>query len=177
MKDVRTVGAAGSLNDTLLAMDWTAPPVERPGGSMTAPESVLLPGLLSWHRTTLLAKCTGLTAVQLAERSVSPSNLSLLGLLRHLRKVERVWFRTRVAQEPVAALHGFGSSVDIDFERIDPATAATDYDAFVAEIRAADAAAWRARPRRGVRRRHGPVLSALRVSAPHRGVRPAQRAR
>ncbi|MEO6997506.1 MAG: DUF664 domain-containing protein [Terracoccus sp.] len=121
-------------------MDWTAPAVERPDGSMTAPEALLLPGLLSWHRATLLTKCAGLTAEQLAERSATPSNLSLLGLLRHLRKVERVWFRTRVAQEPVAALHGFGTGIDADFEQVDPATAAADYDAFVAEIRAADAA-------------------------------------
>lgn len=135
-----TADARRRSNDTLVTMDWIAPPADRPAGSMTAPEALLLPGLLSWHRATLLAKCAGLTAEQLAERSVPPSNLSLLGLLRHLRKVERVWFRTRVAQEPVAPLHGFGTGVDEDFEQVDAVTAAADYDAFVAETRAADAA-------------------------------------
>lgn len=107
---------------------------------MTAPENLLLPGLLNWHRATLLAKCAGLTAEQLAERAVPPSNISLLGLLRHLRKVERIWFRTRVAHERVEPLHGFGTGAGLDFDQVDPATAATDYDAFVTETRAADAA-------------------------------------
>lgn len=84
------MGAERCFNDTLLDMEWTAPSADRPDGSMTAPEALLLPGLLSWHRATLLVTCAGLTAGQLAERSAPPSNLCLLGLLRHLRKVERV---------------------------------------------------------------------------------------
>lgn len=112
---------------------WTAPEVERPGGSLVAPETEMLPGLLAWHRSTLLAKCSGLTAEQLAERSVSPSGLSLLGLLRHLRKVERIWVRQRVAAEDVEPLHGFGSGQDLDFDGIDATTAREDYEALLAE--------------------------------------------
>ena len=39
---------------------------------------------LSDYRLTLLMKCEGLDAEQLARRSVPPSTMSLLGLLRHL---------------------------------------------------------------------------------------------
>ena len=122
------------------ATEWTAPEVERPGGSLVAPESVMLVEMLAWHRSTLLAKCAGLTGAQLAERSVEPSGLSLLGLLRHLRKVERIWLRQRVAREEVEPLHGFGSGRDDDFAVLDPAAAEQDYDALLAEWVEADRA-------------------------------------
>src|ERR1700754_2721839 len=43
---------------------------------------------LRWHRATLLRKCAGLDAAQLATRSVPPSSLSLIGLVRHLTEME-----------------------------------------------------------------------------------------
>ena len=46
---------------------------------------------LSDYRATLLMKCSGLAAEQLARRSVPPSTMSLLGLVRHLAEVERDW--------------------------------------------------------------------------------------
>jgi hypothetical protein len=119
---------------------WTAPEVERPGGSLVAPESRMLPELLAWHRSTLLSKCSGLTGEQLAARTVGPSNLSLLGLLRHLRKVERIWLRQRVAGETVPALHGFGTGADLDFDDLDPATARADYEGLLDEWTKADGA-------------------------------------
>jgi hypothetical protein len=39
---------------------------------------------LDFHRATLLTKCDGLTDQQLKIRSVPPSSLSLLGLVRHM---------------------------------------------------------------------------------------------
>lgn len=45
------------------------------------------------YRLTLELKCSGLDAEQLARRSVPPSTMSLLGLLRHMAAVELVWFR------------------------------------------------------------------------------------
>ena len=121
---------------------WIAPDVERPGGSLVAPEVEMLPEMLAWHRATLLSKCSGLTGQQLAERSVAPSGLSLLGLLRHLRKVERIWLRQRVAREDVEALHGFGSGrdLDFDFDELDPASARADYEALLEEWAHADRA-------------------------------------
>ena len=45
------------------------------------------------YRLTLEMKCAGLDAAQLASRSVPPSTMSLLGLIRHMAEVERHWFR------------------------------------------------------------------------------------
>jgi hypothetical protein len=120
---------------------WRAPVVERPDGSLVAREPELLAGLLDHHRTTLLAICSGLTGEQLAIRAVDPSGISLLGLLRHLRKVERVWWRQRVGGQDVAPLHGFGEGVDRDFDELDPEGAADDYAALLDEWREADAVA------------------------------------
>src|SRR5690606_35773888 len=53
---------------------------------------------LEVHRQTLQRKCEDLSPEQLAQRSVPPSTLSLLGLVRHLAYVEHHWF-VRVAQE------------------------------------------------------------------------------
>ncbi|MFD0745745.1 DUF664 domain-containing protein [Phytohabitans flavus] len=39
---------------------------------------------LRYYRHTLEMKCAGLDAEQLAQRSVPPSTMSLLGLVRHL---------------------------------------------------------------------------------------------
>lgn len=48
---------------------------------------------LDWHRRTLAAKVIGLDDEQTRRRAVPPSDLSLLGLLRHMAEVERNWFR------------------------------------------------------------------------------------
>lgn len=50
-------------------------------------------GYLEHYRETLRLKCSGLDTEQLATRSVPPSNISLLGLVRHMARVEQSWFR------------------------------------------------------------------------------------
>ncbi len=57
-----------------------------------------LVGYLEAYRTTLELKCDGLTPEQLGARSVFPSNMSLLGMVRHMARVEQSWFR-RVIEE------------------------------------------------------------------------------
>ena len=52
---------------------------------------------LSNYRLTIELKCQDLDAEQLARRSVPPSSMSLLGLVRHLAQVENHWFQ-RVLQ-------------------------------------------------------------------------------
>jgi len=59
---------------------------------------------LDGHRRVLQAKCEGLSPEQLAAASLAPSELSLLGLVRHLGRVEHVWFRMVIdghADEPM----------------------------------------------------------------------------
>ncbi|WP_367127314.1 DinB family protein [Saccharothrix sp. HUAS TT1] len=57
------------------------------------------------QRLTLELKCTGLDAVAMARRSAPPSDLSLLGLVRHLAGVEQYWFRRVLAGETVTPHH------------------------------------------------------------------------
>lgn len=64
------------------------------------------------YRLTLLMKCDGLTPEQLARRSVPPSTMSLLGLLRHLAETERDW-RTWLGGPPLDKLYG---PHDADFD-------------------------------------------------------------
>ena len=59
----------------------------------TKGERECLVGYLEHYRTTLELKCDGLTPEQLATRSVPPSTMSLLGMVRHMARVEQSWFR------------------------------------------------------------------------------------
>jgi len=54
-------------------------------------ERSLLDGWLDYYRATLLAKCDGLTGQQLITRSCEPSPMSLIGLVRHMTEMERVY--------------------------------------------------------------------------------------
>ncbi|MFK0245964.1 DinB family protein [Amycolatopsis azurea] len=122
-------------------MTWTAPEVTRPSGDTAADERVLLPSLLNWHRSTFLRKLAGLTGEQLAQASVPPSNLTLLGLIRHLAKVERFWFRLRYAGQDIGPLYDPALGKDHDFEALDADQAEKAYDILLEEIRLADEAA------------------------------------
>jgi uncharacterized damage-inducible protein DinB len=90
---------------------------------MTGDDRPILEGMLAHQRATLLNVCAGLTAEHLASRPLPSTGLSLLGLVRHMAKVERVWFRKRVAEEDVPHLHDFEARDDTDFNQIDPADA------------------------------------------------------
>jgi uncharacterized damage-inducible protein DinB len=96
-------------------MTWTSPVPQPVDGPMTGDDRSILEGYLGWQRATLLNVCAGLTGEQLAARPLPPSTLSLLGLVRHLAKVERIWLRQRVAGQDVPALYG-GAGNDTDFE-------------------------------------------------------------
>lgn len=56
-------------------------------------EDAVLRDYLQHFRTTFERICEGLDAEQLATRSVPPSSMSLLGLVRHLAAVEFSWWR------------------------------------------------------------------------------------
>src|SRR4051812_39824437 len=53
----------------------------------------MLRSWLDFQRQTLAWKCEGLSDEQLRQYAVPPSDLSLLGLVRHMGEVERWWFR------------------------------------------------------------------------------------
>lgn len=87
-------------------------PSVAPGPHMTervlppteAGERETLIAFLEFQRATLAVKCRGLTDDQLREQAVAPSNLSLLGLVRHMAEVERNWFRPVLRGEPMAGI-------------------------------------------------------------------------
>ncbi|WP_299535999.1 DinB family protein [uncultured Streptomyces sp.] len=118
-------------------MTWTAPDAARADGSLVAGERETLTDFLSFHRATLLQKCAGLTGPQLAERAVPPSRLSLLGLVRHMAKVERTWFRERFAGQKLEPMYDPALGKDADFEHLDPARAEADHARLCEEIRLA----------------------------------------
>ena len=120
-------------------MTWTAPAIiRREDESLITGEREMLGDFLTSQRDTLLMKCAGLTGDQLATRSAAPSNLSLLGLIRHLAKVERIWFRLRFKGEEIEPLY---AGIDVDYNDLDAAFAQRDYEQLIAEWRLADAAA------------------------------------
>ena len=69
----------------------------RADGRFGNDERSMLVGYLADRRLTFQMKCSGLDPAGMASRSVPPSDLSLLGLLRHLTDVERHWFRQEMA--------------------------------------------------------------------------------
>jgi uncharacterized damage-inducible protein DinB len=97
---------------------------------------------LDYFRGTLELKCAGLTGEQLATRSVPPSSLSLLGLVRHLAKVEHSWF-VRVLGErlDVERLYRPEHDHDHDFNGAtsDPAVVDEAFAQWRAQVAAADA--------------------------------------
>ena len=88
-----------------LAMAWIAPAAERMNPPYLADERARLDSWLDFQRATLMYKCVGLTGEQLAERPVASSQLSLLGLVRHMAANERIWFRIRFAGADVDDLY------------------------------------------------------------------------
>lgn len=58
---------------------------------LVADERTMLDAWLDYQRDTLMMKCDGLGAADLKRRACPPSSLSLLGLVRDLGHVERLW--------------------------------------------------------------------------------------
>ena len=81
--------------------------IERTDPPYETDERTMLVSWLEYHRATLATKCEGLTDDQLRMRSVPPSRLSLLGLVRHMAEVENNWFRFWLGgQGPIARWEG-----------------------------------------------------------------------
>ena len=114
-------------------MMWTVPEFARTDEPTTGDEAATLSGLLEWHRATLLRKCSGLTAEQLTLRSVPPSALSLLGLIRHLADAERAWFRRYFRGEQIPEVHARQDAPNAAFDEAAAGEAEADVERLMAE--------------------------------------------
>ncbi|MDX3261787.1 DinB family protein [Streptomyces sp. MI02-2A] len=109
-------------------------------GPATGGERALLVDFLAAQRATLELKCAGLEA-RLSQRSVAPSTLSLLGLVRHLADVERRWFRQVLAGRDAPPRFSSSSDPDGDFTGAvpDPDVVSRAWEAWREEIDFAEA--------------------------------------
>jgi hypothetical protein len=104
--------------------------VTRPEAPLVADERVALAAWLDYHRATLRQKCEGLTGTQLVQRSVPPSGLSLLGLVRHMTSVEWWWFEHIFAAGPMPEPIPSDVDPDADFQILVPEHAEAELVAF-----------------------------------------------
>jgi uncharacterized damage-inducible protein DinB len=112
-------------------------PEEDPRSEATSVgERPTLIDFLTGCRQTLELKCQGLDAEQMARRSTPPSNMSLLGLIRHTADVERYWFRQVLSGEDAPRRYRTTEDHDADFNgaSADPAGVADAWDAWREEV-------------------------------------------
>lgn len=101
---------------------------------LVSDERTMLDTWLDFHRATLAMKCEGLTEAQLREASTPPSELTLLGLVRHMADVERGWFRNVLGGEGAAPIYSTEEDPDGEFHRLDEADTAEAFARWLAEI-------------------------------------------
>ena len=105
----------------------------RENGPTLGDERATLVEALRCQRLTLEMKCSGVDAEAMARRSVEPSTMSLLGLVRHLAEMERATFRVMMAGQDVPRLFGSGDG-DFDGAVPEPQVVAQAWDAWRAEV-------------------------------------------
>jgi uncharacterized damage-inducible protein DinB len=121
---------------------WTEPENDPRTYGQPVGEKATYGEYLANYRLTIELKCEGLDADQLARRSVPPSSMSLLGLVRHLAQVENQWFQ-RVLQGRTDAPRLYqGEDRDWDFTGAVPEAAVVEeaFGTWKAEV--AEAEKW-----------------------------------
>ena len=120
---------------------WAAPEDDPRSYGNPIGEKATYREYLGNYRLTIEMKCAGLDASQLARRSVPPSTLSLLGLVRHLAKVENHWFqRVLPGRTAGSRLYQREDEADWDFNGAvaDPGVVQDAFATWKAEIAQAD---------------------------------------
>jgi uncharacterized damage-inducible protein DinB len=117
--------------------DMFVPPEEDPRKEAPVTgERATLTEYLAHYRLTLEVKCRGLDAEGMARRSCPPSNLSLLGLVRHLADAELGWFRRVLAGQDAPHHYRTADDTDRAFNGAlpDPAMVAQAWETWRAEV-------------------------------------------
>lgn len=130
---------AGTVYDDM----WLDPDDDPRLGEGVAPdgERATLTTYLRDYRLTLRMKCDGLDAAQLAQRSVPPSTMSLLGLVRHAAGIEQYWGQHVLGGVEIEPLYpGEGADADFDGAVPEDAVVARAYALWETNIAATDAA-------------------------------------
>jgi uncharacterized damage-inducible protein DinB len=132
---VGEVDEASTLVRTFGWEDMFLPPEEDPRdqGATFDNERDTLVGYLRDYRLTIEMKCAGLDAEQMARRSVPPSSLSLLGLVRHLANVEQYWFRRVLGGQDVPRI--YTREADFDGAVADPEVVEAAWAGWREEVR------------------------------------------
>src|SRR4051794_2268327 len=121
---------------------WIAPADDPRTHGNPVGEKATYQEYLANYRLTLEMKCADLQPEQLAARSVPPSTMSLLGLVRHLAQVENHWFE-RVLQGRTDAPRLYKREEDRDFDFTgavaDPDVVADAFATWKGEIAKAEA--------------------------------------
>lgn len=124
--------AQGPDSDTW--MNWDDDP--RNTAAELDGERATLIDYLRAYRLTMEMKCADLDAEQLARRSVPPSSMSLLGLVRHMADVERNWFRRVMAGQDAPPRYWTDEVADADWAGAvaDPAVVAEAWESWREEV-------------------------------------------
>ncbi len=100
----------------------------------SADERTLLTTFLDFHRDVLVRKCAGLSDEQLRLRAVPTSNVTLLGLVRHLAGVERWYFQGVIAGQFPGGLYADTDDDEEDFNDLETATGEKAFAIWLAEV-------------------------------------------
>ncbi len=112
-------------------------PINRVDSPLAAPERTMLTAFLDYHRATLLWKVDGVGDADL-RRPLTPSGMSLLGLVKHLAYVEQWWFLMVFAGEDLPA-PWTDADPDADWRVEDDETTAAILDFYRATVERARA--------------------------------------
>jgi hypothetical protein len=104
-------------------------------------ERSILLGWLAFHRDALTDKYVGVSREQLVVASTPPSKLTLLGLVRHLTEMERVYFTYALGGGELEFVYGpyEEGGPEGDFDDLTPEMAVASFEALSAEQARADA--------------------------------------
>ncbi len=123
--------------DRMPAVEHVEPAFPR----LTGTEGEVTWSMVDYCRSVVLLKCQNLSDEQLKRRATPPSALSLLGLLRHLTKVEHYWFQRCFLGREEAPLYSTAQHPNADFDDLDSVDPRDVVALFVATCAASRAAA------------------------------------
>jgi uncharacterized damage-inducible protein DinB len=110
------------------------PSIPRDDPDLQTGELAVLGQYLDYHRATLAMKCARLSEADLKRRAIPTSNLTLLGLVRHLTEVEYGWFCEWLDGQPERAVYFTDDDPDGDFDDLESHPVADVWTGYAAQL-------------------------------------------